>query len=37
MWEMSPLESLIPTMRGNSAASRRTTGISIGDASIGMW
>ena len=37
MWEMSPLESLMPMIRGNSSASRRTTGISIGEASIGMW
>ncbi len=36
MWEMSPVESLMPMIRGNSAASRCTVGTSIGEASIGM-
>ena len=36
MCEMSPVESLIPTTRGHSSASRRTVGTSIGEASIGM-
>jgi hypothetical protein len=36
MWEMSPLESLMPVIRGNSSANDRTVATSIGEASMGM-